>query len=75
MNIEIDQSGKIEQYTDTVIAFRNKEQYSFRVKLIGPERFEIREKRILAELNERQKKALAFLEEKGEGRSLCYVKK
>ncbi len=28
MHIEIDQSGKIENYLDTVVAFRNDEQYS-----------------------------------------------
>ena len=28
MHIEIDQSGKIEDYMDTVVAFRNKEQYT-----------------------------------------------
>lgn len=28
MRIEIDQSGKIEDYLDTVVAFRNKEQYT-----------------------------------------------
>ena len=28
MHIEIDQSGKIEDYLDTVVAFRNKEQYA-----------------------------------------------
>ncbi len=28
MNIEVDQSGKIEDYLDTVVTFRNKEQYA-----------------------------------------------
>lgn len=32
MQIEIDQSGKIEEYLDTVVAFRNKEQYSVLLK-------------------------------------------
>ena len=32
MHIEIDQSGKIEDYLDTVVAFRNKEQYSVLLK-------------------------------------------
>ena len=32
MHIEIDQSGKIEDYLDTVVAFRNKEQYTVLLK-------------------------------------------
>ena len=28
MHIEVDQSGKIEDYMDTIVAFRNKEQYT-----------------------------------------------
>jgi hypothetical protein len=32
MHIEVDQSGKIEDYIDTVIAFRNKEQYTVLLK-------------------------------------------
>jgi len=32
MYIEIDQSGKIEDYMDTVVAFRNREQYTVLLK-------------------------------------------
>lgn len=32
MRIEVDMSGKIESYLDTVVAFRNKEQYTVLLK-------------------------------------------
>ena len=32
MRIEVDMSGKIEDYLDTVVAFRNKEQYTVLLK-------------------------------------------